>query len=99
MARVLLGLGTNVGDRAAHLRAALMALRNVVAIRALSDVYESEPYGHADQGRFWNMAVAADTDAAPDALLHTLQALEVQLGRVRTFRMGPRVIDIDILFC
>lgn len=97
MARVLLGLGTNVGARAANLRAALLALREQVLITAVSDVYESAPFGHLDQPHFWNLAVSATSDAAPEKLLHALQQLETRLGRVPSFRMGPRLIDIDIL--
>jgi len=99
VAHVLLGLGTNLGDRAANLRAALLALRHVIDVHAVSDVYESEPFGHTEQPHFWNLAVDGTSTLEPLALMHALQRLETQLGRVPSFRMGPRLIDIDILFC
>ncbi|MGH7448662.1 MAG: 2-amino-4-hydroxy-6-hydroxymethyldihydropteridine diphosphokinase [Longimicrobiales bacterium] len=97
-ARVLLGLGTNLGDRAANLRAAIQALSELGAVDCVSRVYESEPYGFSDQPRFLNMAVRLRTDLAPEALLRALKEREVRIGRAPTHRMGPRVIDIDILF-
>jgi 2-amino-4-hydroxy-6-hydroxymethyldihydropteridine diphosphokinase len=97
-AAALLGLGTNLGDRAAHLRAALEGLGGLGSVERVSRVYESEPYGYVDQPRFLNMAVLLRTVLPPDALLGALKELEVRIGRVPTHRMGPRVIDIDILF-
>jgi 2-amino-4-hydroxy-6-hydroxymethyldihydropteridine diphosphokinase len=94
---VWLGLGTNLGDRAANLGAAIGALDRVVTVDALSSVYETAPFGHADQPLFWNMAVRARTALPPLALLHLLKPLERALGRVPSFPMGPRLIDIDIL--
>jgi 2-amino-4-hydroxy-6-hydroxymethyldihydropteridine diphosphokinase len=96
---VWLGLGTNLGDRAANLGAAIGALDRVVTVDALSSVYETAPFGHADQPLFWNMAVHARTAHRPLALLRVLKPLETALGRVPSFHMGPRLIDIDILLC
>ncbi|HUF51537.1 MAG TPA: 2-amino-4-hydroxy-6-hydroxymethyldihydropteridine diphosphokinase [Longimicrobiales bacterium] len=90
-------MGSNVGDRAAHLRGALRGLARHVTIEAVSAVYESEPVGYREQGRFWNLAVRGRTRLAPTALLRALQTLELELGRVATFPMGPRTIDIDLL--
>lgn len=96
-ATVWLALGTNLGDRAAQLSRAVIALDDVMHVDALSGVYDTEPYGYADQPRFWNMAVRGQTDLSPAALLLELQDIERRLGREPTFRMGPRHIDIDIL--
>jgi 2-amino-4-hydroxy-6-hydroxymethyldihydropteridine diphosphokinase len=94
----LLGLGTNLGDRTANLRAAVVGLRTLGSVVTLSRVYESEPYGYADQPRFLNMAVKLRTELAPADLLAAVKALETRIGRVPARRMGPRLIDIDILF-
>jgi 2-amino-4-hydroxy-6-hydroxymethyldihydropteridine diphosphokinase len=94
---VWLGLGSNLGDRAANLAAAVRALAQRLDVRALSGVYETAPVGFADQPDFWNMVVAGRTRLEPAAFLAMLKDLEPQLGRTATFHMGPRVIDIDIL--
>src|SRR5690606_38236808 len=94
----LLGLGTNLGNRTANLRAAIAALGELGVVERLSRVYESEPYGYVDQPRFLNMAVLLRTPLEPAALLGEVKSIEERIGRAPTHRMGPRVIDIDILF-
>jgi 2-amino-4-hydroxy-6-hydroxymethyldihydropteridine diphosphokinase len=96
--RVYLALGTNLGDRLANLRAAVDALAPGVIVKAESPVYETEPWGYADQPAFLNMVVYAETDLSPLGLLTHLKALEQTLGRAPTFQNGPRLIDLDILF-
>jgi len=96
--RVYLALGTNLGDRLTNLRAALGAFALDVIVKAESPVYETEPWGYADQPAFLNMVVCAETDLSPIELLTHLKALEQTLGRIPTFRNGPRLIDVDILF-
>lgn len=97
-----LGLGSNLGDREAALRAArerLGALSGAWLV-AKSPIYETEPWGDADQPRYLNQAVALELDASwsPARLLETLLAIEVDLGRVRgPRRFGPRTLDLDIL--
>lgn len=98
MATVFLGLGTNLGDRAANLRTALDALSALAEIEAVSAVYETAPLYVTDQPAFLNMAVRARTALAPRELLRGLKALEAELGRVASVRYGPRLIDLDILF-
>ena len=92
-----LGLGANVGDREATLRAALTRIQALGSIAAVSSVYETAPIGNPDQPDFWNLAVGLDTTLAPRALLAALHAVESDLGRMRTFRNAPRTLDIDIL--
>lgn len=94
----LLGLGTNLGNRTANLRSAIAGLGELGDVARLSRIYESEPYGYVDQPRFLNMAVLLRTSLEPAALLSAVKAIEEQIGRAPTYRMGPRVIDIDILF-
>jgi 2-amino-4-hydroxy-6-hydroxymethyldihydropteridine diphosphokinase len=94
---VYLGLGSNLGDRAAFLAAAVEGLGRFITVEALSDVYESDPVGYTDQPRFWNLAVRGRTGLAPDELLEAVQRVEREVGRTPTFRMGPREVDIDVL--
>lgn len=95
---VFLGLGTNLGDRAANLAAARQQLGAKLALIRASSVYETEPWGYREQPAFLNQALQAETDLSPQRLLRLLKRLERRLGRTRTFRYGPRLIDIDMLF-
>jgi 2-amino-4-hydroxy-6-hydroxymethyldihydropteridine diphosphokinase len=95
---VYLGLGTNLGDRAANLTAATAALAPAVTILARSPVYETPPWGVTDQPDFLNLVVRVGTSLEPLALLANLKHLESELGRIPSIRYGPRLIDLDILF-
>jgi 2-amino-4-hydroxy-6-hydroxymethyldihydropteridine diphosphokinase len=94
---VYLGLGSNLGDRAANLRAALERLSAVLSAPRVSPVYETEPVDYAGQGWFLNLVVEAQTELFPKQLLARTAKIERSLGRVRTVPKGPRTIDIDIL--
>jgi len=94
---VYLALGSNVGNRAANLKAAIAALPPQMEVKAKSRVYETPPWGYTNQEKFLNQAVKARTYLEPEPLLKHLKRLEVALGRVPTFQYGPRLIDIDIL--
>lgn len=95
---VYLSLGTNLGDRAANLKQAVSSLPPQMTVKARSNVYETPPWGYTEQGPFLNQAVMATTYLEPELLLKHLKRLETALGRESTFRYGPRLIDIDILF-
>ena len=97
MARILLGLGGNVGDRAANMRAAIAGLRRFLNVTAVSPIYETAPMYRTDQPAFLNLALTAETEVGPAALLAAVKHLEQRLGRVPGTRYGPRPIDIDIL--
>lgn len=97
MALAYLGFGTNLGDREANLGAGLAALATLGEIEAVSSIYQSEPVGFRDQPDFLNLAVRFRTDLGPEELLTELEAIESRLGRRRSFRNAPRVLDIDIL--
>ena len=100
MAEVYVALGSNLGDRAHNLAAARDALgRGALIIERASSIYETEPWGAANQGPYLNQAVLGRTQLAPRALLAKLLEIERELGRDRSHaeRFGPRVIDIDIL--
>lgn len=98
MPRAYLGLGSNLGDREAHLRAAIRQLRAVGSISAISSVYRTEPVGYREQPDFWNLVLELETGLGPEELLREALRIEEALGRVRTFRNAPRPIDIDLLF-
>jgi 2-amino-4-hydroxy-6-hydroxymethyldihydropteridine diphosphokinase len=95
---IYLALGTNLGERLDNLRAALSAFAPQICVLEESRVYETEPWGYADQPAFLNMVVRAETDLSPRDLLGRLKELEASLGRIPGFRNGPRLIDLDILF-
>ncbi len=99
MARVYLGLGSNIGNRVAHLDEAIARINahNNITVTRQSNIIETEPYGNVDQDKFMNMCVEIDTDLSPVALLETVLEIEQQMGRERIIDWGPRNIDIDIL--
>jgi 2-amino-4-hydroxy-6-hydroxymethyldihydropteridine diphosphokinase len=94
---VFLGLGSNLGDRDAHLRAALEGLASAYQVERLSSVYETAPQLVLEQPSYHNLVCAGRTQLSPEDLLHFLKALEQRLGRTPTYRYGPREIDLDIL--
>ena len=98
MARAYIGLGSNLGDREGHLRAALQALRDAgVVILRTSRFVATRPVGKTDQPDFLNAAVALSTDLSARDLLGLLLRTESSLGRVRAERWGPRTLDLDLL--
>ena len=95
---VFLSLGTNIGNRAANLKQAISLLPPQMDVRKRSPVYETPPWGFAEQGAFLNQVLKVTTYLEPAPLLKHIKRLEVAMGRKATFRYGPRLIDIDILF-
>ena len=95
---VYLALGSNLGDRLANLKQAIDSLTPQMEVKAKSSVYETPPWGYADQPKFLNQVVKAKTYLEPESLLKHLKRLEVALGRQASFPNGPRLIDMDILF-
>jgi 2-amino-4-hydroxy-6-hydroxymethyldihydropteridine diphosphokinase len=95
----LLGLGSNVGDRRAHLQDAVDGLPTVgVRVLAASSVYDTDPVGEVlDQPSFLNACLRVETELEPLELLDAAKRLERELGRREGVRHGPRAIDIDIL--
>ena len=96
--RAHVALGSNLGDRCAHLVAALDALGGTPECRivARSRVYETAPVG-PPQGDYLNAAIAVDTRLTARALLERLQAIEQERGRERSVPLGPRTLDLDLL--
>jgi 2-amino-4-hydroxy-6-hydroxymethyldihydropteridine diphosphokinase len=100
MTRAYVGLGANLGDRAATMRAALeqLSAEPGIEVVAVSSFRETEPVGITDQPRFLNAAAAVETEVAPRELLDRLLGIERRLGRTREGpRFGPRTIDLDLL--
>ena len=100
MPRAYIGLGANLGDREATLRAAVAALGATggIEVVAVSAFRETDPVDYLDQPRFLNGAAAVETALAPRELLDALLAVERSLGRTRDGpRFGPRMIDLDLL--
>jgi 2-amino-4-hydroxy-6-hydroxymethyldihydropteridine diphosphokinase len=101
--RAFLGLGSNLGDRWAHLRRAVDQLRagGALPVTAVSPVYETDPVGGPEgQGPFLNLVVelAVPVGIDPHRLLGECRRLEAAAGRVRTVRWGPRTLDADVLW-
>jgi len=94
---VYLSLGSNVGDREAHLRDALARLGAAGRVITVSSFYETEPVEFTHQPWFLNCAVAFETGQTPQQLMTALLAIEEEMGRRRVQKKGPRSIDIDIL--
>jgi 2-amino-4-hydroxy-6-hydroxymethyldihydropteridine diphosphokinase len=94
-----LGIGSNLGDRAAHLQGAVRGLAATpgVTVVAVSAVYETAPVGGPPQPDYLNAAIAASTDLSARELLSVAQRLERDADRVRGERWGPRTLDVDLL--
>jgi 2-amino-4-hydroxy-6-hydroxymethyldihydropteridine diphosphokinase len=112
--RCYVGLGSNIGDRAAFLKAALELLQSTehgaqstehgarsteIAVTRVSSAYETEPIGNGDQPDFLNLVAEIETDLRPKDLFERTRNVETQVGAKALFPNGPREIDIDILLC
>jgi 2-amino-4-hydroxy-6-hydroxymethyldihydropteridine diphosphokinase len=96
---VYLSLGSNLGDRASQLEAAIDRLKaSRIRVIRRSFTYETAPQDLAGQPWFLNMVLEVETDLAPGGLLLAIQRIEKEMGRQREIPKGPRTIDIDILF-
>lgn len=95
---VFLALGSNLGNRLSNIKNAISNLTPQMAVKKKSPVYETPPWGYADQPPFLNQVLKAETYLEPEELLGHLKRLETALGRETGFQNGPRLIDIDILF-
>jgi 2-amino-4-hydroxy-6-hydroxymethyldihydropteridine diphosphokinase len=97
--RAFIGLGSNLGDRRAHLTAAVEGLRRAHDVTAVSPLYETAPVGGPEhQGPYLNLVVELETTDSPRRLLERCRALEDAAQRERTVRWGPRTLDADVLW-
>ena len=99
MPTAFLGLGSNIGDRKANLAraVAMLAAHPQIEVVDVSSIHETEPVGYTKQPDFLNAVARVETTLRPRELLDVILAIEAEMGRERTIRWGPRVIDIDIL--
>lgn len=97
---IFLGLGSNKGDRLKYLKQAVEAIRSdkLSSYKALSSVYETEPYGLKEQNYFLNAVIQISTERQLHELCPWIKQLEKQIGRKEGPKWGPREIDIDLLF-
>lgn len=97
--KAIIGLGSNIGNRTRNIEEAIARLSadGTIRIVSRSRMYRSAPWGVTDQEWFANGCVAIETGLSPRELLRRCQAVEADMGRVRTMRWGPRIIDVDIL--
>ncbi|MHA7966146.1 2-amino-4-hydroxy-6-hydroxymethyldihydropteridine diphosphokinase [Paenibacillus sp. CAU 1782] len=98
-AEAYIALGSNIGDREGQLLSALDSIdgHSGISLARLSGIYETDPVGYSDQPAFLNMVIAVRTTLEPLELLRELLKLELELGRTREIRFGPRTIDLDLL--
>lgn len=98
MHRVFLGLGSNIGNKENNINKAVTLISELYTIKKRSHLYLTEPVGDIKQDWFLNCVIEIHTDVDPKKLLASLKSIERKLGRTKTIKNGPRVIDIDILF-
>ncbi|MGA3257104.1 MAG: 2-amino-4-hydroxy-6-hydroxymethyldihydropteridine diphosphokinase [Mycobacterium sp.] len=98
MSRVVLSIGSNLGDRLARLQSVVDGLGETV--RAVSPVYETDPWGRLEQAPFLNaVLIADDPECDGQAWLRRAQEFEQAAGRIRGERWGPRTLDVDLIAC
>ena len=99
MHTVYIGIGSNLGDRNDNIEQAVSRLHKISDIEniVVSEIYETEPVGNPDQGKFLNGVIKLDTNLSAEELLEKLLDIENVLGRLREIKNGPRTIDLDIL--
>lgn len=97
---VYLSLGTNMGDKKKNLLEAIEKIGKLenTKVTSQSTILETEPFGYTEQDMFLNACIEIKTLFTPQELLEKLLGIELEMGRVRTIKWGPRIIDIDILF-
>lgn len=102
METAYLGIGANIGSESEILQrfrdaVEMMGMLEMTRVTAVSSVYRTAAWGVTEQAPFLNAAIAVETQLAPQELLRAVKQIEADLGRVETYRWGPRMLDIDIL--
>lgn len=98
LSSIYLSLGSNIGNRENNLKLALKELSEILRIKKISSIYETEPLLYQKQDNFLNIVVEVSYFDEAESLLKNIKDIEKKMGRKTTFRFGPRIIDIDILF-
>ncbi len=99
--KALIGIGTNIGDKLRNIDDAVNSLGLVPGIDVIrvSSVYDTAPWGYTEQDNFYNIVCEVETSLTPNALLGVCLGVEAAMGRIREFKNGPRIIDLDVLVC
>ena len=95
---IILSLGSNIGDRQKNLRNALIELDKIAQINLVSSIFESDALLETNQRNFYNIVTEIEYSRTSSDLLNEVKEIEDFLGRKKTYRYGPRLIDIDIIF-
>jgi len=98
LSSIYLSLGSNIGNRENNLKLALKELSEILRIKKISSIYETEPLLYQKQDNFLNIIVEVSYFDEAESLLKNIKDIEKKMGRKATFRFGPRIIDIDIIF-
>tara|TARA_B100001778_G_scaffold37962_1_gene27523 strand:- start:1013 stop:1486 length:474 start_codon:yes stop_codon:yes gene_type:complete len=98
LSSIYLSLGSNIGNRENNLKLALKELSEILRIKKISSIYETEPLLYQKQDNFLNIVVEVSYFDEAKSLLKNIKDIEKKMGRKATFRFGPRIIDIDIIF-
>jgi len=98
LSSIYLSLGSNIGNRENNLKLALKELSEILRIKKISSIYETEPLLYQKQDNFLNIVVEVSYFEEAKSLLKNIKDIEKKMGRKATFRFGPRIIDIDIIF-
>ncbi|WJZ03687.1 2-amino-4-hydroxy-6-hydroxymethyldihydropteridine diphosphokinase [Corynebacterium freiburgense] len=94
---VVLSVGSNIGDRTAHLRSAVNGFSEEIV--GVSPLYQTPPWGGVDQDDFYNAVLLLETQRSPEEILRHGQSLEREAARSRVQHWGPRTLDVDIVTC
>ena len=98
LSSIYLSLGSNIGNRENNLKLALKELSEILRIKKISSIYETEPLLYQKQDNFFNIVVEVSYFDEAESLLKNIKVIEKKMGREATLRFGPRIIDIDIIF-
>ena len=96
--KVFIALGSNIGNLEENLNTALEKLAQFAEVKKVSSFYITKPQGFLQQADFLNGVCLLETNLAPQDLLKKLKEIEVKMGRKKTFKDGPRLIDLDIIY-
>ena len=96
--KIILSLGSNIGDKKSNLETAINQINQFSTIKKISSIYESDPILLKDQDNFFNLVLEIDYKKSVIELLETTKDVERRMGRKKTLKYGPRIIDIDIVF-
>lgn len=99
MRKALIGMGSNIGDKKAHIDAAIDAFSHIPSVKVLrvSSIYETAPWGYVNQENFYNAVLEVETNLTANTLLGVCLGIEASIGRIRSIKNGPRVLDLDLL--